>query len=152
MDDDERREIAGVALAGDRRGRELLSLAGLVVELRARRRTRGSRRRVRVHGLVAGMLYAAVVAALPVTAAGFAVAVVAVPTVALLLARFDPRAAVAVLVFWSWRLALSDLGAAVDAVSAWTLGLDDGLLLARWCAMCAGIAVAWRVTRSTRAI
>jgi hypothetical protein len=72
---------------------------------------------------------------------------VLVPAAALLLARLDPRAAVAVLVFWTWRLALADLDGAVTALASWSAGLDDGALLARWCAMCSGVALAWHVAR-----
>jgi hypothetical protein len=166
LDDGARAEVAATARAGARAGgagaraAELASLTGLLLELAARRQTRGRRARIWLQGAVAGLAYGVATTALlavagpapvAVTAAATVTAVVLLPCGALLLARLDPRAAVAVLVFWTWRLALANLGAAGAALGAWSSGTDDGALLARWCAMCTGIAIAWHVTRrSTR--
>jgi hypothetical protein len=166
LDDGTRAEVAATARAGARAGgagnrvAELASLAGLLLELAARRQTRGRRGRIWLQGAAAGLAYGVATTAilavlgptpLAVTVAVTVVAVVLLPCGALLLARLDPRAAVAVLVFWIWRLALTNLDAAGAALGAWSTGADDGALLVRWCAMCAGIAVAWHVTRrSTR--
>jgi hypothetical protein len=160
LDDGVRAEVAATARAGARAGgagaraAELTSLAGLLLELAARRQTRGRRSRVWLQGAAAGLAYGlvttavlAVTAPVTVTVAVTVAVVVVLPCGALLLARLDPRAAVAVLAFWTWRLALTDLDGAAGALGAWSSGVDDGALLARWCAMCAGIAVAWRVTR-----
>ena len=158
-----RAEVAATARAGAHAGgtgaraAELASLAGLLLELAARRQTRGRRARIWLQGAAAGLGYGlATTAALAlvagsspiaVTVTATAAAVVLLPCGALLLARLDPRAAVAVLVFWTWRLALANIGAAGAALGAWSTGADDGALLVRWCAMCAGITVAWHVTR-----
>ena len=162
LDDGARAEVAATARAGARTGgagaraAELASLAGLLLELAARRQTRGRRARIWLQGAAAGLAYGvgttallAVVGPAPVavTVAATVAAVVLLPCGALLLARLDPRAAVAALVFWTWRLVLTNLDAAGAALGAWSSGTDSGELLARWCAMCAGIAVAWYVTR-----
>jgi hypothetical protein len=164
LDDGARAEVAATARAGARAGgacaraAELASLAGLLLELAARRQTHGRRARIWLQGAAAGLGYGAMTTALlaavgsaplAVTLAVTVTAVVLLPCGALLLARLDPRAAVAVLVFWTWRLALTNLAAAGAALGAWTSGTDGGELLARWCAMCTGIAVAWHVTRRT---
>jgi len=141
-----RRDVAATALAADTRLRsraaELASLAGLLVELAARRQTRGRRGLVWLHGAVAGLVLAAAVTLARPTGTALVVVGVLLPAAALLVAHLDPRLAVAALVFWTWRLALADLDHAVDAVAA----LDGGLLV-RWCAMCCGIAVAAHVAR-----
>jgi hypothetical protein len=137
-----RDEIAATARDAGRRGSraaEVLSLAGLLVELAARRQTRGRALLLWLQGALAGLGYAALVVALPRTPPLVtALLVVLLPCGALCLARLDPRAAVAVLVFWAWRLALTDVAALLSF---------DPQLVTRWCAMSAGVLLAWWVTR-----
>lgn len=160
LDDEVRHDVAGTALESMRRsgpaGRagELAALAGLMLQLSSRRQTRGRLTRIWWQGAVAGALYALVLAVAGSVAAGAVVVLlgVAVPLAALSMARLDPRIAVAVLVLWAWNLALTDIGDAVHAVVSWSTGVDDGLLLARWCLMASGVLVAWHVLRrATRA-
>lgn len=163
LDDQTRHDVAGTALESMRRsglaGRtgELAALAGLMLQLASRRQTGGRPSRIWVQGVLAGALYAAATGTfgwLLAAAGGGALAAgaalvlgVVVPLAALSLARLDPRVAVAVLALWLWHLVLTDVRAAVHAVTSWSTGADDGLLLARWCLMASGVAVAWLVLR-----
>jgi hypothetical protein len=135
-------DVAATARAGARDGSpvaEVLSLAGLFLELAARRQTRGRRSQLWLQGALAGLGYALAVAALPgMPPLLTGLLVVLLPCAALALARFDPRAAVAVLAFWAWRLSLVDLASLVSF---------EAEPVVRWCAMSAGVALAWYVTR-----
>jgi hypothetical protein len=137
-----RQDIAATAREGGRsgsRGAEVAALAGLFLELAARRQTRGRRSLLWLQGALAGVAYAGLVAGLPATPPLVTgLLVVLLPCGALTLARFDARAAVAVLVFWAWRLALTDVAAVVSL---------EPERLVRWAAMSAGVALAGYVTR-----